>query len=194
MPSPGHDDVSDSDDEVLVKRMKNIKQASKSRLKQIQLRSKKCARAQADKERKAIQKSPKTPIKCGQLSVLQHQQQHKSPNSTQVLPSVFKTPKWPPLGFIAMIEKFSKAQRQAIIDMGFGGFLYLQVNELSGDLHKWLVYSFDPHSVTLCISPDKKIEITPMDMHLTLALPIGGRKVEEFYKKAQRMPNTMKPS
>ncbi|KAJ8437509.1 hypothetical protein Cgig2_007486 [Carnegiea gigantea] len=37
--------------------------------------------------------------------------------------------------------------------------------------------------VTLYISPDKKIEITPIDVHLTLALPIGGRKVEEFYEK-----------
>ncbi|KAJ8428421.1 hypothetical protein Cgig2_010404 [Carnegiea gigantea] len=116
MPPLGHDDEFDSDDEVLVKRMKKIKQAKMS-----------------------------------------------------------------PSGFIAMIDKFSEAQRQAIIDMGFEGFLHLQVNKLLGDLCKWLVDSFDPYSVTLYISPDKKIKITPMDVHITLALPIGGKKVEEFY-------------
>ncbi|KAJ8426164.1 hypothetical protein Cgig2_032646 [Carnegiea gigantea] len=30
---------------------------------------------------------------------------------------------------------------------------------------------------------EKKTEITSKDLHLTLALPIGGRKVEEFYGK-----------
>ena len=67
--------------------------------------------------------------------------------------------------------------------MGFGGFLHLQVTELPGDFCKWLVNKFDPYSVTLYISPDKRIEITPMDVHLTLALPIGGKKVEDFYEK-----------
>ncbi|KAJ8422173.1 hypothetical protein Cgig2_026450 [Carnegiea gigantea] len=67
--------------------------------------------------------------------------------------------------------------------MGFAGFLHLQVTELSGDLCKWLVDRFDPYSVTLYISPDKRIEITPMDVHITLALPIRGRKVREFYGK-----------
>jgi len=31
----------------------------------------------------------------------------------------------PPSGFVAMIENFSEAQRQAIHDMGFVGFLHL---------------------------------------------------------------------
>jgi len=88
-----------------------------------------------------------------------------------------------PAWFVAMIEKFREAQRQAIRDMGLGEFLHLQVNELLGNLCKWLVDSFDPYSVTLFISPNKKIEIIPMDVHITLALPIGGRKVKEFYGK-----------
>jgi len=88
-----------------------------------------------------------------------------------------------PSGFVGMIANFNGAQTMAIQDMGFAGFLHLQVIELSGDLCKWLVDRFDPYSVTLYISPDKKIEITPMDVHITLALPIGGRKIEEFYGK-----------
>ena len=67
--------------------------------------------------------------------------------------------------------------------MEFGGFLHLQVIEFPGDLCKWLVDRFDPCSVTLYISLDKRIMTTPMDVHLTFAFPIGGRKVEEFYGK-----------
>jgi len=46
---------------------------------------------------------------------------------------IFQT-RMSPSRFVAMIEKFNKAQRQAIRDMGFGGFLHLQVNELAEDL------------------------------------------------------------
>jgi len=47
MPPPGHDYESDSGDEVLVKRIKKIKQEIKSRPKQMQVRSKKFVKAQA---------------------------------------------------------------------------------------------------------------------------------------------------
>jgi len=43
---PGHVDESDSDDEVLVKRIKRIKEGTKSRLKKMQLRVKKCVKSQ----------------------------------------------------------------------------------------------------------------------------------------------------
>ncbi|KAJ8431773.1 hypothetical protein Cgig2_009371 [Carnegiea gigantea] len=67
MPPPGHDDESESDDEVLVKRMKKIKQGTKSRPKKMQLRSKKCVKAKPEKQ-EDVQKSPKPPIKSEQLS------------------------------------------------------------------------------------------------------------------------------
>ncbi|KAJ8420988.1 hypothetical protein Cgig2_027108 [Carnegiea gigantea] len=35
--------------------------------------------AQAEKERQVVQRSPKTPVERGQLSVLKHEKQHKSP-------------------------------------------------------------------------------------------------------------------
>ena len=76
----------------------------------------------------------------------------------------------PPSGFVAMIENFNETQRHAICDMGFRGFLHLQVIELPGDLYKWLVDSFNLYSVNLYVSADKKIEITPMVVYLTLAL------------------------
>ncbi|KAJ8436678.1 hypothetical protein Cgig2_006388 [Carnegiea gigantea] len=61
--------------------------------------------------------------------------------------------------FVAMIDKFNEAQKQAMRDMGFGGFPELQVTELLGDLCKWLVDNFYPYSVTLYIVAEKKIEI-----------------------------------
>ncbi|KAJ8435794.1 hypothetical protein Cgig2_024777 [Carnegiea gigantea] len=94
-----------------------------------------------------------------------------------------------PSGFVTMIDNFIEAQRKEMRDMGFGGFAYLQVTELLRDLCKWLVDRFNPYSVTLYISPDKRIEITPMDVRFTLALPIIGRKVEEFYTKKSKDAN-----
>ncbi|KAJ8444132.1 hypothetical protein Cgig2_029907 [Carnegiea gigantea] len=179
MPPPRHDDESESDDEVLMKRTKKIKQATMSRPKKMQVRSKKCGKAQPKKKKEDVHKSPKP----------HHQKGHKSlkkdtsatirvedPKSMQSVPKpaegdtkpkkIFQTG-MSPSGLVCMIDNFNEAQRKAIRDMGFRGFLHL----------------FDPYSITLYISPDKRIEITPMDVHLILALSIGGKKVEEFYGK-----------
>ena len=71
MPPPRHVDESDSDDEVLVKRIKKIKEGTKSRPKKMQVRSKKCVKAQPEKK-EDVQKSPKPLVKSGQLSVIKH--------------------------------------------------------------------------------------------------------------------------
>ncbi|KAJ8440385.1 hypothetical protein Cgig2_019374 [Carnegiea gigantea] len=168
MPPPGHDDEPNSDDEVLVKRIKKVKQASKSRPKQIQIRSKTCAWAQADKERQVVQKSPKTPIKHGQLSVLQHEQQHKSTKTARAsTTTLFKTP--------SLCNLCQNLERQT---QNLKRYFRPECHHQD---------SFDPYPVTLYISPDNKIETAPMDVHLTLACPIGRRKVEEFYRKKPKM-------
>ncbi|KAJ8421611.1 hypothetical protein Cgig2_021853 [Carnegiea gigantea] len=175
--------------------MKKIKQAIKSRPKKIQVRSKTCGKAQHEKKKED----------SGQLSVFKHQKEHKflkkdtnatvrveDPNSIQSVPKpaegdtkpkkIFQT-RMSPSWFVGMINNFNEVQRKAIRDMGFGGFLHLQVTELQGNLCNWLVGRFDLYSVTLYISPNKRIEITPMDVYLTLVLPIYGKKVEDFYGK-----------
>jgi len=93
-----------------------------------------------------------------------------------------------PARFVTVIDKFNDARKQAIWDMGFGSFLKLQVTRLPGDLCKWFLVNFDPYSVTLYIATEKKIEITQMDVHLTLARSIGGRKVKEFYGDKTKDP------
>ncbi|KAJ8421586.1 hypothetical protein Cgig2_025465 [Carnegiea gigantea] len=171
MPPPGHGDESESDDEVLVKTMKKRKQATKSRPKKMQVMSKKCAKETCAtvyvKDPKSMQSVPK-------------------PAEGNTKPKKIFQTRMSASGFVGMIDDFDKAQRKVIQDMGFGGFLHLQVTELPGDLCKWLVDRFDPYSITLYISQDKRIEITPMDVHLTLAQPIGRRKIEEFYGKKSK--------
>ncbi|KAJ8442693.1 hypothetical protein Cgig2_001786 [Carnegiea gigantea] len=136
MPPHGRDDEFDSDDEVLVKRIKKIKQAQKSRPKQIQ--------------------SPKSPVKRGQLSVLQYDQQQKFPKQHANTTIRVLDPK--------SVQSVPKPERETQNPKRF----------------------FRPKyqlQVILYISADKKIENTPMDVHLTYALPIGAMKVEEFYGK-----------
>ncbi|KAJ8424544.1 hypothetical protein Cgig2_010844 [Carnegiea gigantea] len=211
MPSPGHVDESDSNDEVLMKKIKKIKEGTKSKPKKMQMRAKKSVKSQPEKK-EDVKKSPKPPIKSAQLSVTKHKKEHKSlkkkqhvqksaavpvegPKSIQSVlkpaegdikhKKIFQS-RLSPSRFVGMIAHFNEAQTKAIQDIGFGGFLHLQVTELPGNLCKWLVDRFDPYSVTLYISPDKRIEITPMDVHITLALSIGGKKVEELYGKKSK--------
>ncbi|KAJ8441255.1 hypothetical protein Cgig2_000628 [Carnegiea gigantea] len=166
----GREDETDFEDDVLVKRMKKIKQAAKPCSKKLQMRSKKCARAKAEKERKSVQKSP-GPTKQGQLFVVQHDNQKKPPkqqvntNTTVQDSKLVQKPAEPntkhkkilqtrmsPVGFVAMIDKFNR------------------------DI------------VTLSIAAEKKIGVTPMYVHLTMALPISGRKVKAFYGKKPKDP------
>ncbi|KAJ8423696.1 hypothetical protein Cgig2_003380 [Carnegiea gigantea] len=173
--------------------IKKIQEETKSRPKKMQLRAKKCVKSQLEKK-EDVKKSLKPPVKSAQLSHVQKTAAVpiEGPKSVQLVPKpakgdtkhkkIFQS-RMSPSGFVSMIAHFNEAQTKATQDMEFGGFLHLQVTKLPGDLCKWLVDRFDPYSVTLYISPDKLIEIIPMDVHITLALPIGGRKVEEFYGK-----------
>ncbi|KAJ8420836.1 hypothetical protein Cgig2_027299 [Carnegiea gigantea] len=174
MPPHWHKDESDSEGEVLVKRIKKIKQASKPRSKQIQMS------VLGHKLKREAGYPGKSKKSCKAWTTLSF-----AICLTKEIPEIAKAGTKPKKifqtrmsssWFVALIENFNKAHRQAIHDVGFGGFLHLQVTELLGDLCKWLVDSFDPYLVTLYITADKKIEITPIDVHLR----IGGRKVEEF--------------
>ncbi|KAJ8446930.1 hypothetical protein Cgig2_016472 [Carnegiea gigantea] len=158
MPPLGHVNESDSDDEVLVKRIKKKKRRNKVQAKENATEGKK---SQPEKK-EDVKKSPKPPIQIAQLSVTKHKKEHKSLKKKQHVQKSAAVPVKGPKS----VQSVPKP-----------------VTELPGDLCKWLVDKFDPYSVTLYISPDKRIKITPMDVHITLALPIGGKKVEEFYGK-----------
>ncbi|KAJ8423530.1 hypothetical protein Cgig2_030025 [Carnegiea gigantea] len=124
MPPLGYVDESDSNDEVLVKRIKKIKEGTKPRPKKMQLRVKKCVKSQPEKKEN-VKKSLKPPV--------------QSPKSVQSVPKlvegdikykkIFQS-RMSSSGFVRMIAHFNDAQTKSIQDMGFGGFLHLQVTEL----------------------------------------------------------------
>ncbi|KAJ8431372.1 hypothetical protein Cgig2_008836 [Carnegiea gigantea] len=142
IPPPRHVDESESDDEVLVKRIKKVKQGTKSRPKKMQLRAK----------------------------IIKHKKEQKSLKKKQLIQKSVAVPVEGPKS----MQSVPKPSIKNVI---------IRVTELPGNLCKWLVDRFDPYSVTLYISTDKRIEIIQMDVHITLVLPIGVRKVEEFYEK-----------
>ena len=104
---------------------------------------------QPEKKKEDVQKSPKPPMKSGQLSVFKRQKEHKSmkkdtsatvrvedPKSIESVPKPAEGDTKPKknlsnknvtIRFVGMIDNFNEAQRKAIQDMGFGGFLRLQV-------------------------------------------------------------------
>ncbi|KAJ8434083.1 hypothetical protein Cgig2_030518 [Carnegiea gigantea] len=102
----------------------------------MKVRSKKCAKANLEKKKEDVQKSPKTPVKSAQRH---KERQYK----------------------IWSLEDSSTYKE------------FIQIASRQ-------IY---PYSVTLYILPDKRIETTPMDVHLILAFLIGGKKVEDFYRK-----------
>ncbi|KAJ8426023.1 hypothetical protein Cgig2_015845 [Carnegiea gigantea] len=145
--------------------MKKIKQGTKSRPKKMQVRLKKCVKAQLEKK-EDVQKSPKPPIKSRLPSVMKHKKEQKS------------------------LKKKEDVRKSAIVPVKGPKSMQSVPKPAEGDTKSKKIFQtrmspsgFDPCSVTLYISPDKRIGMTPMDVHLTLALPIGGRKVEEFYGK-----------
>ncbi|KAJ8425259.1 hypothetical protein Cgig2_033491 [Carnegiea gigantea] len=152
-PSLGHNDESESDHEVLGQPEK--KEDVRKSLKPPLSVIKHEKEQKSLKKKKDVQKSAIVPV--------------EGPKSMQYVPKpaeedtkskkIFQT-RMSPSEFVGMINNFNDAQRKAIQDMGF-----------------------DPYSITFYISPDKRIEITPMDVHLTSALSIGGRKVDDFYEK-----------
>ena len=77
MPPTGHVDELDSDDEVLVKRIKKIKEGTKSKPKKMQLSAKRCVKSQPG-NKEDVKKIPKPPVKSAQLSVTEHEKEDKS--------------------------------------------------------------------------------------------------------------------
>ncbi|KAJ8432431.1 hypothetical protein Cgig2_016061 [Carnegiea gigantea] len=88
-------------------------------------------------------------------------------------------------------DTFNEAQKQTIWDMGFGGLLELQVTELPRDLYKWLIDNFDAYSLELYITSDRRIEITPMDVHLMLAHQLMEERWKSFIARSQKALNIM---
>ncbi|KAJ8429192.1 hypothetical protein Cgig2_028765 [Carnegiea gigantea] len=166
--------------QTLMIKIKKIKEGTKSRPKKMQLRAKKFVKSQL-KKKEDVKKSPKPPVQIAQLLVTKYKYEHKSLKKKQHVQKSAIVPVKGPKS-VQSVPKLAEGDTKHRKDLSIKN-VTIRVTELPGDLCKWLVDRFDPYSVTLYISLDKRIEITQMDVHITLALPIGGKKLEEFYKK-----------
>ncbi|KAJ8426362.1 hypothetical protein Cgig2_025501 [Carnegiea gigantea] len=83
-----------------------------------------------------------------------------------------------PKGLTQLIEKLNDKQREALKEIGFGGFLYLQVDMIRGKLAVWLVRNFDTCSCSLPLTHGR-LRVTEYDVYMTLALPKGPLEVTE---------------
>ncbi|KAJ8420011.1 hypothetical protein Cgig2_017486 [Carnegiea gigantea] len=118
MPPPGHVDE-------LVKRIKKIKEGTKSKPKKMELRLLVTKHKKEDKSLKKkqhVQKSAAIRVE-GPKSV---QSVPKSVEGDTKHKKTFQL-RMSPSGFVGMIAHFNEAQIKAIQEMGFGGFLHLQV-------------------------------------------------------------------
>jgi len=77
-----------------------------------------------------------------------------------------------PKGLRQLIENLNDKQKEAIIKMGFGGFLHFQANMISGKLALWLVRNFETCFCSLPLDHGR-MRVTKHDVLMTLGLPKG---------------------
>ncbi|KAJ8444803.1 hypothetical protein Cgig2_014992 [Carnegiea gigantea] len=71
-----------------------------------------------------------------------------------------------------LIEKLNDKQKEAIKEIGFGGFLYLKVDMIPGKLALQLVRDFNTCSCSLPLTHGR-LRVIEHDVYMTLALPKG---------------------
>ncbi|KAJ8427847.1 LOW QUALITY PROTEIN: hypothetical protein Cgig2_008291 [Carnegiea gigantea] len=69
-------------------------------------------------------------------------------------------------------------QKEVVKEIGFGGFLNLLVDMITGKLALWLVWSFDTCSCSLPLAHNR-LRVTEHDVYMILALPKGPLKTIE---------------
>ncbi|KAJ8421372.1 hypothetical protein Cgig2_025255 [Carnegiea gigantea] len=77
-----------------------------------------------------------------------------------------------PKGLRQLIEKLNDKQKEVVKEIGFGGFLHLQLDMIPGKLAVWLVRNFDTCSYSLPLTHGR-FKVTEHDVYMTLALPKG---------------------
>lgn len=66
---------------------------------------------------------------------------------------------------VDIIERFTEAQRQAVVDIGFGGLLGIRCTRLNHQLCTWLVENFDPNAVSLTVH-GHQLRLTSKDVYV----------------------------
>ncbi|KAJ8435776.1 hypothetical protein Cgig2_019195 [Carnegiea gigantea] len=74
-----------------------------------------------------------------------------------------------PKGLGQLIENLNNKQKEAIEEIGFGGFLHSPVDMIPGKLAVWLVHNIDARSCFLPLAHGR-MRVTKHDVHMPLAL------------------------
>ncbi|KAJ8419830.1 hypothetical protein Cgig2_019353 [Carnegiea gigantea] len=83
-----------------------------------------------------------------------------------------------PKGLRQLIEKLNDKQKEAVKEIGFGGFLHFQLDMILEKLAVWLVRNFDTCSCSVPLTHGR-FRVTEHDVYITLALPKGPFEVTE---------------
>nr|GMD91781.1 uncharacterized protein LOC109160869 [Ipomoea batatas] len=78
-----------------------------------------------------------------------------------------------PRELVNVVTGLNQCQRQHVCDIGMGGLLGLQVNEIPLRLGYWLVSNFDPSQMRLKLANGSFISVTKEDVATVLGLPNG---------------------
>ncbi|KAJ8421688.1 hypothetical protein Cgig2_009480 [Carnegiea gigantea] len=104
-------------------------------------------------------------------------QLRNKPNAKKSKPKEFNN-RMSPKGLRQLIAKLNDKQKEAVKEIGFGGFLHLQLDMIPGKLAVWLVCNFDTCSCSLPLTHGR-FRVTKHDVYMTLALPKGPFEVTE---------------
>ncbi|KAL2944124.1 O-methyltransferase 9 [Bienertia sinuspersici] len=88
-----------------------------------------------------------------------------------------------PKQFMKVIKDMPETHVNAIKDIGFGGFLELDLDAHKSIFSDQVVRSFDPDRVSLVLDKNQEIDITQLDIHLVYGLPMAGELIEEPYQE-----------
>ncbi|KAJ8422555.1 hypothetical protein Cgig2_033478 [Carnegiea gigantea] len=117
-------------------------------------------------------------VALGSNSMAVHTTQLRNkPKTKKSKPKEFNN-RMSPKGLRQLIEKLNDKQKEAVKEIGFGGFLYLQVDMIPGKLVVWLVRNLDTYSCSMPLTHGG-LRVTDHDIYMTLALLKGPLEVTE---------------
>lgn len=85
----------------------------------------------------------------------------------------------PPTSFMTVIKDMPEDHKKAIEEIGFGGFLHLDMPYHKASFAEPLVRSFDIDRHCLVMEDNQVIDLKPEDAHIAYGIPIGGKEIIE---------------
>ena len=88
---------------------------------------------------------------------------------------------------VDIVNRCNEAQKQAVIDIGFGGLLGLKCTRIDHNMCQWLVQNFDPDTCSLTVH-GRHLRLTCEEVHVLLGIRSEGNDVQ-FTGSIDAYPN-----